>query len=110
MAIGDDHSADMAALEIGPHKFVGIQFGRVSGQEEQLQSTIERLDEMASLLRSMGRMTVDDEKDRMLGVVHEAAEEFAEPLRVDGPLDHHEPQFPLGADRRKHVQAEALPS
>src|SRR5215471_4839576 len=106
--VGNKHSADVAAFEIGPHKFVGIQFGRVSGQEEELQSTIQGFDKTTGRFRSMGRMTVDDAKDWMFGVVHEPAEKFTEAVGVYGPFDHHESQLPLWTDRGKHIQAETL--
>ena len=52
-------------------------------------------------------MTVDDQKDGLLGIEHQALEELDEHFRTDRSLMQHEPKFALRTDGRDHVQREA---
>src|SRR6266567_3109169 len=54
----------------------------------------------------MGGMSVHYQEDGTPGIVDQSLEELKEALAVHPPIDHHEAQRTLSADRRDHVQAE----
>ena len=67
----DTGTLDVVVLHILPNPFIGVELGRVPGQEEQLQSAIERCD----VLRHGGRLVhpevVQNQEHRAWGVVPE---------------------------------------
>src|ERR1700683_393019 len=54
-------------------------------------------------------MTVQDQVDRAALPVHQTLEKTDQHLRAYAALDYYEAQCPFWADRRNHVQGEALP-
>lgn len=58
-------------LDVRLYPLVGVEFGRVAGQEEQLQAAVGGGHEFGGDLGPVCRVTVDDEVDRTTGVVPE---------------------------------------
>ena len=54
-------------------------------------------------------MAVYDEKNRVVGIVHQPFDELKKFGGVYPSLYHHEPELPLGGNGGDHVQSEAAP-
>ena len=102
-----DQLARNLPLQMSPKCFVRVQLRRVRRQVEQLELAVQALDVALNHLCLVDRMTVNDQKDELLGIEHQALEELDEHFRADRSLMQHEPKFALRADGRDHVQREA---
>lgn len=72
-----------------------------------LELAIQALDEAFDHLCLVDRMTIDDQKHRLLGIDRQVLQELDEHLRADRAFMQHEPKLALRTDRRDHVQREA---
>ena len=92
---------------MSPNRFIGVQMRRVRRQVEEFELTVQALDVALDHLCLVDRMTIDDQKHRLLGIDHQALEELDKHLRADRAFMQHETKLALRADRRDHVQREA---
>jgi len=105
----DDGLLCHARLDVAPHLLIRIEMRGVRRQDEQLQPSCLRLDELAHDARLVRAVPVDDEEHRAVAVVvQQALAEVDEDLRRDAALVHHEEEPPVRGHRGQHVEAEAL--
>src|ERR1700751_1469736 len=77
-------------FDVFPHLLVRVQFGRVRRQKEQTQATVQAGQVVAYWPAPMKAATIENEKDRPAGVVHQALQELDKDRSVDAAFYHHE--------------------
>ena len=99
----DTGATDAVGFDVLPYPLVGVDFRRVSRELEQAQPSMGRSHEVFDCFGSVDRMTVDNEKYRATGVVHQSLAEVDE----SGGLEHTcvggETQSSLSAQCRDEV-------
>lgn len=85
---------------MSPDRFIWVQMRRVRRQVEEFELAVEALDVAPEHLCLVDRMTIDDQKNRLLGIDHQAPEELDEHLRANRVFMQHEPKLTLRFSRR----------
>jgi hypothetical protein len=105
---GHGHAANGARFQMLPDQLVGIVIWRIRRRKGQAQFSTQSLHESTDFFRTMGRATIDDQKDFALGIFRQALQEFDEDIGVDAPLiDDHESHMAARGDRRNQTHAVA---
>jgi hypothetical protein len=104
----DHRSTNAIVFHVVPYVLVRIEFWRIRREKKELQLSIERLDEQSDTFRSMSRMSVQDEKNRLFCAKHESFQKLNKNLRSDTLLGGHKTKFASGTDGRDHIEMKPL--
>ena len=94
-------------LDVVPDLFGWIKLGRIRGKKKDFKLSAERPNALFNHTRMVRRMPVPNQKDRILGIIHQPLQKITNPLGIHGSFDHHKAHMPERADSRNHIQAKA---
>lgn len=91
------------SLEAGPDVLIGVEVGRVAGQEVNANAAAVHLEESAHRRGAVGWMAIDDEFDGLGQVLEHGFQELQEARRVQIALEAAKPHLAARTDRGDHV-------
>ena len=105
----NQHTSHTVVLRVILGQLVGVKLGQIRCQVEQPELSSQCLNVGSDDPGPIWRMPIHNQKDPAAAALDQPLEKADKNLSAHLAAFHHEPQVAPRADRRKHVEIEALP-